>query len=114
MVRNITSLSYNGVRDWLIQRVSAIVLAIYSLFLIFYILLHPHMNYATWHNLFDNLPMQVLTIIVFLNLVLHAWVGVWTVTTDYLKNTCVRVTVQVLVILALITYFVWAIMILWG
>ncbi|MEM1244000.1 MAG: succinate dehydrogenase, hydrophobic membrane anchor protein, partial [Pseudomonadota bacterium] len=101
-------------RDWLIQRVSAIVLAIYSIFLVIYIFSHPNMSFSTWHDLFDNTLMRVLTLLVFLNLIMHAWIGIWTVTTDYLKSVSVRVTVQILVILALISYFIWAIIILWG
>jgi len=47
-------------------------------------------------------------------LVLHAWIGIWTVTTDYLRQMGLRVTVQVLVALFLISQFIWGLMIIWG
>lgn len=112
MVANATGLTANGVRDWLIQRTSALVLGIYTLFLLIYIILHPNLQYADWHALFSHIGMQVVTIIVLLSLILHAWMGVWTVFTDYIKCPILRGSLQVLVVLALLSVFVYGVIVL--
>jgi succinate dehydrogenase / fumarate reductase, membrane anchor subunit len=114
MVSNITSLTGNGLKDWLIQRVTAVYFAVYSLFLLFYLLLHPHLQYETWHNLFQCLWFQVASIIALFALSLHAWIGVWTVTTDYVKCTVLRLSLQMGVLTWLLGQFIWGLMIVWG
>lgn len=114
MVGNITSLTNNGLRDWLIQRVSAVVIGGYILFLAAFILAQPHVDYVSWHTLFSHMWMKLFTLLCLLSLVLHAWIGVWTVTTDYLNKTSLRLPIQMLVALSLIAFFAWGIAILWG
>lgn len=114
MVTNITSLTGNGLKDWLIQRISALYFAAYSILLLGFIMLHPQMNYGQWHGLFQQPVVKIASLIALLMLSLHAWIGIWTVTTDYLKCTCLRLSTQLLVILLLLSQFVWGIMIVWG
>ena len=114
MLTNVTSLTGNGLKDWLIQRFSAIYFAIYSLFLLGFILLHPHLEYSQWYSLFHCSVFQVASVCALLMLTLHAWIGIWTVTTDYMKSTVIRLSVQMLVFLLLLTQFVWGLMIIWG
>jgi succinate dehydrogenase hydrophobic anchor subunit len=54
MVTNVTNLSRSGLYDWMAQRVSAVVLAAYFIFLIGYVVAHPGIGYAQWHGLFAN------------------------------------------------------------
>ena len=114
MVTNVTSLTRNGLQDWLIQRVSAVFLACYTFFLCGFFLLHPHLTYAAWYDLFHHQSMKIVTIIAMLALFFHAWIGIWTVTTDYIKLTALRLFVQVSVLLLLIAQLIWGVMILWG
>ena len=114
MVTDVTSLTGNGLKDWLIQRVTAIYFAAYSLFLLGFILLHPHLNYNDWHALFNCNLVKIASITALLSLSLHAWVGIWTVTTDYLKCIAIRLSTQMLVALILVGQFIWGLMILWG
>ncbi|MDP3704715.1 MAG: succinate dehydrogenase, hydrophobic membrane anchor protein [Legionellaceae bacterium] len=114
MVTNVTSLTGNGLKDWLIQRVSAIYLAAYLLFLMGYLLSHLSLEYTNWHALFHLRSMQIASVIALFLLLLHAWIGIWTVTTDYIKRTGIRVSVQVLVALFLGSQFLWGFMIVWG
>ncbi len=114
MVTNITSLTGNGLKDWLIQRASALYFAVYSLFLLGFILMHPHLEYSQWHMLFNCVVFQVASVCALLMLTLHAWIGIWTVTTDYLKSTAIRLSVQGLVFLLLLAQFFWGLMIVWG
>ena len=96
MVRSATSYSANGLRDWLVQRVSAVVLAIYSIFLIGFFVLHSPVTYAAWSALFAHTWMKVFTLLTLASLVMHAWVGVWTILTDYIKLPCLRVFLRYL------------------
>lgn len=114
MVSNITSLTGHGLKDWFIQRVTAVILAAYSIFLIAFFLTHPNLNYADWKALFSCNVVRISSVISLLALMWHAWIGLWTVSTDYLKGLAIRLIFQVIVFLALITYVVWGIAILWS
>lgn len=116
MVNKLTtdmSLTGNGLRDWLVQRFSSLVIAIYFLVMLVFFLLHPQLDFMTLRHFFAATWMQVFTLITLLSLFLHAWVGIWTVITDYIKPVSVRLIIQVLVILTLIMYFFWGVEILW-
>ncbi len=114
MVKIISSLTANGVADWAVQRVSAVVLALYSLFLVVFLLSVPELTYDAWAGLFAQMWMKLFTLLALLAFVGHAWVGLWTVTTDYLHRTTVRVSVQLAVALVLFVYFVLAFDAVWG
>lgn len=114
MVNSVTSYSGNGVRDWLVQRVSAVVLAAYTLFLLGFVLLNPYLDYITWGSLFSHTSMKIFSLLTLLSLIGHAWIGIWTVITDYVNPYPLRLIVQVLVVLLLLTYLVWGVNILWS
>jgi succinate dehydrogenase / fumarate reductase membrane anchor subunit len=121
MVTQVTSMSRNGVSDWFIQRISAVVLAAYTLFLFGYVLLNPDLGYAGWRALFTNTGMQIFTLLALLSTCVHAWIGMWTIGSDYLQEhtlgpgaTFLRFVYQVGCILLIIAYLLWGIKILWG
>ena len=114
MVGSVTSLTRSGLRDWLIQRISAVVLALYALFLLGFILFSQPLAYANWHGLFANGFMRVFTFLALVSVVYHTWVGLWTVFTDYIKCPSLRLTLLVIVVLALLGYLVWGVTIVWG
>jgi succinate dehydrogenase / fumarate reductase, membrane anchor subunit len=114
MVTNVTSLTGNGLKDWLIQRVTAVFFAIYSLFLLGFLMVHPNLHFSVWHDLCRNTVFQIATVLALLMMVLHAWIGIWTVTTDYITKTAIRLSIQIVVFLLLLTQFVWGLMIIWG
>jgi succinate dehydrogenase / fumarate reductase membrane anchor subunit len=114
MLTNITSLTGNGLKDWLLQRASALVILTYFLFIFITLVTHPNMEYWYWHELFACSVMKIATMMVMLAVLIHAWIGVWTVTTDYLKCTVIRLGIQGLVALGLLAEVIWGIMIVWG
>ncbi len=111
---NALSLTGNGLRDWLVQRITSLILAAYIIFLLGFFVCHPYLEYYSWENLFTDPWMRVFSILFLLSLVWHAWIGMWTVATDYLKPAAIRFSVMVLIIIALIAYFIWGVQILWG
>ncbi|MGJ8515224.1 succinate dehydrogenase, hydrophobic membrane anchor protein [Carnimonas bestiolae] len=114
MVTVITNLGRSGLSDWLVQRISAVVLALYSLFLVAYVLFHPELDYSTWSALFQGTGMRIFTLAALLSIAAHAWIGLWTIFTDYVKCTRLRLVLQVVVILALFTFVIWSVQVLWG
>lgn len=121
MVTNITSLGSNGALDWLVQRVSAVVLLAWIFCVGGSVLFTDGMTYETWRALFDSTAMRVFSLAALLSLCAHAWIGMWTVSTDYLtaallgkSATAVRFLFQLGCLLVLFTYFVWCVQILWS
>ena len=121
MVTNITNLSRSGLYDWMLQRLSALVLAVYTLFLAGFVLTTPDLDYAQWSKLFAQTWVRIFTFLVLLSIVVHAWVGMWTITTDYLnsrafgeKSVLIRFPVQLMCFITLFSYLVWGIQIIWG
>lgn len=114
MVKKITSLTGSGMRDWLIQRITAWVLTFYTLFLVGYCIAHSPLQYSDWSNLFANPLMRVATFLVMLSVVYHAWIGMWTVLTDYVKPAVLRLFLQVIIILALFAWLAWGVAIVWA
>src|SRR5947209_2075405 len=106
---NVTSLTGEGLRDWLVQRVTSVIMGIYILFLFGFFLCYPHLDFYTWQSLFASTVMRVFSVLFLISLILHAWVGVWTIFTDYLKWVGLRLLLQVLVIIALFAYLIWGI-----
>ena len=121
MVNQVTSLSRNGVSDWVIQRVSALVLATYTLWVFGFVVLNPGMDFATWSGLFNNTGMQVFTMLAVLSTAAHAWIGMWTIGSDYLREhtlgpraATLRFIYQIGCVLIIAVYLIWGINILWG
>ena len=121
MVTNVTNLSRSGLYDWMAQRVSAVVLAAYFIFLIGYMVANPGLGYAEWHGLFSHNAMRIFSLLALVALIVHAWVGMWTITTDYLTPmaigrwaTGVRFLVQAACGVLQFVVFVWGVQILWG
>lgn len=114
MVKTVLGVNHQGLRDWFIQRVSAIVMAIYSLVLIIWILAQPSVNYLNWHWLFSHVWMKVATMLFAASVLLHAWVGIWTIFTDYIKIAWLCLLLNTLVFFTLAASFFWTLFILWG
>lgn len=114
MVKSVLGVNHSGLRDWLVQRISALLMAVYSIWLLLYIVLNPGIDYPIWHALFTHASVKVATIIIILSLLLHAWVGLWTIITDYIKSFILRLILHIIVLLSLVTFFFVGLQILWG
>jgi len=114
MVKSVTSLTRNGLRDWLIQNMTAFFMAVYIISLVIYLMLNPVRDYYSWHLLFNAMFMRISTLLFLLFLVLHTRIGLWTIATDYLKSTVIRAIFLVVTSLVLVGSFIWAASVLWG
>ncbi len=121
MVTSATSLGRSGLSDWLIQRASALVLLAYTFCVLGAMLFAPELDHARWRALFDGPAMRIFSLIALLSLCAHAWVGIWTVTTDYLNEahlgwagSLIRLCAQAACALLTLIYLFWGVRIFWG
>ena len=111
---NITALSKSGLKDFFLQRVSAIILMGYAIFLLIYLIAcGSEVSYNEWLALFSCSWIKAITILAFLALIIHSWVGVWTILTDYVHNALVRGILQTVFIVGYVFSFIWMLQILW-
>lgn len=113
MVDRIVVGAHYGLRDWLAQRITAVVMAVYTVFMAG-CLLKATDGYAAWKEVFAGQGVKTFTLLFLLCLFYHAWIGMRDIAMDYLKPTAVRLSFHVLVILALVVYTIWSVQILWG
>jgi len=81
----------------------------------------PEMTYSEWRGLFANTTMRIFSLVTLLALCAHAWVGIWTIATDYLttrmlgaKATAIRFIFLMICLCATVVYLIWGIMIFWS
>ncbi|OGO90182.1 MAG: succinate dehydrogenase, hydrophobic membrane anchor protein [Coxiella sp. RIFCSPHIGHO2_12_FULL_42_15] len=110
MVRQINR---SGLLDWVVQRCTAVIVGVYAIFLMLYLFAHPALSYDAWTSLFSDVWMRMATVTVLVSVLWHAWIGLWTVFTDYIKVKPVRLLIEMIVILLLLAYFIWVLEILW-
>lgn len=106
--------AHYGLRDWLMQRVTAVVMLVYTVGLLAFLFVAQEANYAGWQAIFAQLWVKVLTTTTFAAVFLHAWVGVRDLWMDYVNPLSVRVSLHVLTILWLVSCFVYSLKIVWG
>ena len=113
MVERIITGAHYGMRDWLAQRVSAAIMAAYSIILAVALLSGQPITYATWRDLFANGWMRVATLLFTVSLAWHAWVGMRDILMDYARPTGLRLFLEIATVLVLAAYLGWTIQILW-
>jgi succinate dehydrogenase / fumarate reductase membrane anchor subunit len=120
-VGNVTSFGRSGLSDWLVQRVSAVVMTVYLIFIFGYLVCGGDVSYGDWKTLHSHFLVRLLSLFAILSLAAHAWIGLWAVLTDYVtvrlmgpKATAIRVFLQLGMIAVILAYVVWAFAILWG
>jgi succinate dehydrogenase / fumarate reductase membrane anchor subunit len=111
--------AHYGTLDFLAQRMTAIIMAVYTLILFFGIVFSSEMNYQNWVGLFTfycvGIPMgQLLATLAFLSLAWHAWIGVRDIWMDYVKPAGVRLLLQVLTALWLVASVIFFAKIIWS
>jgi succinate dehydrogenase / fumarate reductase membrane anchor subunit len=105
--------AHYGMRDWLSQRVTAVLMALFTVVLLVQVLLPGPLGYDRWAGIFAAQWMKVLTFVVILSLSWHAWVGVRDIWMDYIKPVGVRLALQVFSIVWLVGCAGWAVQVLW-
>jgi succinate dehydrogenase membrane anchor subunit len=105
--------AHYGTRDWLAQRITAAVMAVYTLLAIAVVAPKLPFTYESWKALFAQGWMRIATLLFVVSLAWHAWVGARDILMDYAKHDGLRLALEVLTVLLLAGYVSWAIEILW-
>jgi succinate dehydrogenase / fumarate reductase membrane anchor subunit len=113
MVSRVVVGAHYGWRDWLVQRVTAVIMAVYSVVLAGILLLGPPVDYGAWHALFAHGWMRVATLLFAASVAWHMWIGVRDILMDYVKPVGLRLALQVFVVVVIAGYVGWTIQILW-
>jgi len=113
MVNRVVTGAHYGLRDWLAQRITAVIMAVYSVIAVFVLLTGKPIAYGVWRDLFAQGWMRVATLLFAASLAWHAWVGMRDILMDYIKPDGLRLSLQVGTLLVIAAYLGWAIQILW-
>ncbi len=105
--------AHYGFRDWLSQRVTALLMALFTLAVIVQVLMPGAMGYDKWAGIFSAQWMKVLTFVVIVSMLFHVWVGMRDVWMDYVKPVALKLALQVFTIVWLVACAGWAIQVLW-
>jgi succinate dehydrogenase / fumarate reductase membrane anchor subunit len=113
VVKRIVVGAHYGLRGWLVQRVSAIVMALYTIVFAVAVAGARPIDYERWKALFGQGWMRFATLLLVVSLLLHAWVGMRDILMDYIKPTGWRLALEIVVVLVLVGAAGWAVEILW-
>ena len=105
--------AHYGLKDFLVQRITAVVLVIYTIILLVAFLTANNFTYEGWAGLFAQQWFKIATFVMFIALLYHAWVGMRDIWMDYAKPASLRLAVHVATILWLVGCAGWAVQILW-
>lgn len=102
-----------GLKDWIAQRATALVMAVYTLILLATLGALGPSSYEAWRSIFSNGFMQFMTFLFFISLFWHVWIGVRDIWMDYVKPDGLRLVLMIATVAALVGYAGWAAKILW-
>ena len=106
--------AHYGVRDWLSQRVTAALMALFTLIILGQMIFSKGtMGYAKWASIFSSQWMKALTFVVIVAMLYHVWVGMRDIWMDYVQPVGIRLLMQVFTIVWLFACAGWAIQVLW-
>jgi succinate dehydrogenase / fumarate reductase membrane anchor subunit len=105
--------AHYGLRDWLAQRITAALMAVYTLIVIAVFLAKGPFTFSAWKDLFASGWMRIATLLFAASLAWHAWVGVRDILMDYVKPDGLRLALQIATLLTIAVYVGWVVQILW-
>jgi len=106
MVKVAGTFGRSGVHDYILLRASAVILLAYTIYLVGFIV-STDMTYQVWSDFFSLTLTKVFTLMALIAMLVHSWIGIWQVLTDYVKCTLLRGTVA-------FVYVIFGFVILWG
>src|SRR5206468_1188269 len=100
-------------RDWLAQRITAVIMAAYTLLMLVVFVRGSPLTFESWKSLFAQGWMRVATLLFAVSLAWHAWVGMRDILMDYIKSAGLRLSMEVFCLVLIASYLGWTIQILW-
>ena len=114
MILQLLTKQYPGMRLWLSQRLTALVMALYIVLLVLMLIIMQPSGFVQWHAFLAPVWFRLATIAFFMCLFMHAWLGISDVLKDYVFNITLRGYMQIVVDVLLVIYLFWLIFILWN
>lgn len=114
MVSNASALGRNGVHDYILVRASAIVITLYIIYMIGFFAVTGDLTYGVWSGFFGSAFTKVFTLLTLFSILIHAWIGMWQVLTDYVKPLAIRLVLQFVIVAALLVYVLYGFVVVWG
>lgn len=106
--------AHYGTRDWLSQRITAGLMAVFTLLLVGQVIFsRGPVGYDQWAGMFSPQWMKILTFAVIVALLQHVWVGMRDIWMDYVQPVGIRLAAQIFTIVWLVGCAGWAIQVLW-
>ncbi len=105
--------AHYGLRDWLSQRFTAVIMALFTIAVVVQVLMPGPVDYYKWSAIFSHQWMKVLTFVTVVSMLWHVWVGMRDIWMDYIKPVGIRLGLEVLTIVWLVGCAGWAIQVLW-
>ena len=102
-----------GLKDWIAQRATAVIMAVYTVIFAVAALATCPTTFEAWRGLFANGFMKFATFLFFVSLFYHAWIGVRDILMDYVKPDGLRLVLMIVTAALLVGYTGWALAILW-
>ncbi|MCK5818232.1 MAG: succinate dehydrogenase, hydrophobic membrane anchor protein [Psychromonas sp.] len=113
MVKIVGTFGRSGVHDYILLRATAVILLIYVIYLIGFITT-TDITYATWSAFFELMMTKVFTMFALIAMLVHAWIGLWQVLTDYVKCALMRGILQFILTSVAFIYVLFGFVIVWG
>jgi succinate dehydrogenase / fumarate reductase membrane anchor subunit len=113
-LRRVPAGAHYGLRDWIVQRISALVILSFLLCVGGSLAATGRLDYDAWASVFAPAPMKLYSAVFFAALCYHAWIGVRDIWMDYVKPAGLRLALYTLTILWLLYCLFWAVQILWS
>ncbi|ATZ11038.1 succinate dehydrogenase membrane anchor subunit [Erwinia amylovora] len=114
MVSNASALGRNGIHDWLLLRAAAMIMTLYVLYILAFIVMSGTLTYDIWRGFFASSFTKVFTLLTLFSILVHGWIGMWQVLTDYIKPLALRMMLQLVVVVALLVYAIYGTVVVWG
>jgi succinate dehydrogenase / fumarate reductase, membrane anchor subunit len=113
--KRIVTGAHYGLRDWLAQRVTAALMALFTLVVLAQLIVNKGpIGYDKWAGIFASQWMKVLTFTVIIALIYHIWVGMRDIWMDYVTSSvALRLVLQIFSMVWLVGCAGWAIQVLW-
>jgi succinate dehydrogenase / fumarate reductase membrane anchor subunit len=111
--KRIVTGAHYGLRDWMAQRVTALLMALFTIVLILQVLIGESISYYRWAEIFSSQWMKTLTFVVIISMLYHVWVGMRDIWMDYIKPVGIRLALHLFTIVWLVGCAGWAIQVLW-
>ncbi|EPE37666.1 succinate dehydrogenase hydrophobic membrane anchor subunit [Candidatus Photodesmus katoptron] len=113
MVNNLFSFSRHGIQDFLLIRITAIIMLLYIIYFCSFLFYLSEFSYVSLTYFFSFLFTKLFSMLALTSALIHVWIGLWQVLTDYIHSKKVRVFLQLLIMITIIGYFFSGLFIFW-